>query len=293
MLDGIPLIDAHIHAARIPTVRVDWALWADLFGKSEEIRRLYNEDGSIDPARFDAYLEAEGVDVAILVAEYSPRVTGIQPVEDFLPLLECNPKRFKFLANINPYFHHPVKAELKRQLGLGAVGLKIHPVHGGFAPNDRMLYPAYALCEEEGVPVVFHCGTSIFPGASNRFADPAPIEDVLRDFPGLKVALAHGSRGWWYGAAAFMALMRESVYIELSGLPPKKLAQYYAGFDLSRLAQKFIFGTDWPGVPGIRQNAEAIAGLGFDRETLEKIFYKNAMEFYAGLVCLRGRGPGG
>jgi predicted TIM-barrel fold metal-dependent hydrolase len=284
MLDGIPLIDAHIHAARLPTVRVDWALWANLFGRGEDIRRLYNEDGSIDPARFDAYLEAEGVDIAILVAEYSPRVTGIQPVEDFLPLLGYNPKRFKFLANINPYFHHPVKAELKRQLGLGAVGLKIHPVHGGFAPNDRMLYPAYALCEEEGVPVVFHCGTSIFPGASNRFADPALIEDVLRDFPGLKVALAHGGRGWWYSAAAFMALMRENVYIELSGLPPKKLAQYYRDFDLGRLAQKFIFGTDWPGVPGIRQNAEAIAGLGFDRETLEKIFFKNALEFYAGLA---------
>jgi len=35
--------------------------------------------------RFDAYLEAEGVDVALLMSEYSPRVTGIQPVEDLQP----------------------------------------------------------------------------------------------------------------------------------------------------------------------------------------------------------------
>ncbi len=283
MLDGIPLIDAHIHAARLPTVKVRWELWADLFGKGEDIRRLYNEDGTINPARFDNYLEAEGVDVALLLAEYSPKVTGIQPVEDLLPLVEYNPKRFKLLASINPYVHYPVKAELKRQLGLGAVGLKIHPVHGDFPPNDRRLYPAYGLCEEAGVPVVFHCGTSIFPGAANRYADPALIEEVLRDFPGLKVALAHGGRGWWYGAAAFMALMRENVYIELSGLPPKKLPQYYKDFDLGRLGGKFIFGTDWPGVPGIRKNAEAVKGLGFDRETLEKIFFKNALGFYAGL----------
>ncbi len=283
MLDNIPLIDAHIHAARLPTVKVRWELWADLFGEGEAVRRLYNEDGTIDPARFDAYLATAGVDVAILLAEYSPRVTGIQPVEDLLPLLEYNPKRFKFLANINPYVHYPVKAELKRQLGLGAVGLKIHPVHGGFPPNDRRLYPAYALCEELGVPVVFHCGTSIFPGASNRYADPALIEDVLRDFPDLKVALAHGGRGWWYEAAAFMALMRANVYIELSGLPPKKLPQYYKNFDLGRLTNKFIFGTDWPGAPGIRQNAEAIVNLGFDRPTLEKIFFKNALSFYTGL----------
>ena len=106
------------------------------------------------------------------------------------------------------------------------------------------------------------------------------IEDVARDFPGLTVVLAHGGRGWWYEAAAFMALMRENAWIEISGLPPKKLPEYYARYDLGRLARKMIFGTDWPGVPGNRANALALFDLGLERETLEGILHKNALQVY-------------
>jgi predicted TIM-barrel fold metal-dependent hydrolase len=41
-----------------------------------------------------------------------------------------------------------------------------------------------------------------------------------------------------------------------------------------------IFGTDWPGVPGNRANAQAISDLGLERETLEGILHKNAREVY-------------
>src|SRR5919201_1343254 len=137
MLDGIPLVDAHIHAARLPTLKASWKDWVAQHGR--------------------------------------------------------------------------LVPELERQLGFGAVALKLHPVHGGFPPNDRTLYTVYAYCEGHRVPVIFHVGTSVFPGSTNRYADPALVEDVLRDFPDLTVVLAHGGRGWWYEAAAFLALMRPQV----------------------------------------------------------------------------------
>jgi uncharacterized protein len=249
-------------------------------GGVEDLLKLYDEEGVVIPARFDEYLAKEGVDVAILFSEYSPKSTGIQPVEDLVPILEHNPDRFKLMANLNPHLHYPLVEELKRQMGFGAVGLKLHPVHGSFPPNERMLYPAYSFCEREGFPVVFHCGTSVFPGSTNRYADPALIEDVARDFPDLTIVLAHGGRGWWYDAAAFITLMRDNVWIEISGLPPKKLPEYYAKYDLGRLARKMIFGTDWPGVPGNRANARALFDLGLEHETLEKILHKNALRVY-------------
>ena len=281
MLDGIPLIDAHIHAARLPTLKLSLEEWTGHFeGGVANLLKLYDEEGTLIPARFDEYLAEEGVDVAILFSEYSPKSTGIQPVEDLIPILDHNPQRFKLMANLNPHLHYPLVKELKRQISLGAVGLKIHPVHGSFAPNDRMLYPAYAFCEAEDFPVVFHCGTSVFPGATNRYADPALIEDVARDFPDLPIVLAHGGRGWWYDAAAFITLMRPSVYIEVSGLPPKKLPDYYRNFDFERLARKMIFGTDWPGLPGPKANAQAIASLSLEKETLRKILHENAKRIY-------------
>ncbi len=181
MLDGRPLIDVHLHAARLPTLKPSWTQWAHDFGDHEVLDRVYDAAGTMMPAEFDAYLAGEGVDTALLLAEYSPKATGIQPVEDLLPLTAYNPDRLKIIANINPHLHYPVDEELERQLGLGAVALKIHPVHAGAAVNDRALYPAYEICQSAGLPVVVHCGTSTFPGSSNALADPVLLDDVLRD----------------------------------------------------------------------------------------------------------------
>ncbi len=279
MLDGRPLIDAHQHPVRLPTVKPAWMGWAERFGQPGW-REAYTADGQIIPAAFDELMSAEGVDHALVICEYSPKTTGTQPAEDLLPLTGHNPARFSLVANVNPHLHYPPGDELARQLGLGAIALKVHPVHGGFSPADPALYPAYQACAAEGLPVVVHCGTSSFPGSSNELADPALLLPVLRDFPGLTVVLAHGGRGLWYDAAASLALLHENVWIELSGLPPHRLPGYYARFDLRRLARKFIFGTDWPGVPGIARNARALAALDLGEEVLAGVLAGNALAVY-------------
>jgi predicted TIM-barrel fold metal-dependent hydrolase len=279
MLDGRPLVDVHLHAARLPTLKPAWRTWAQDFGDTGLIDAVYDADGTVDPARFDAYLAAEGVDVALLFAEYSPKVTGIQAVEDLLPLT-AHSDRMRLVANVNPHLHYPVEEELARQLRLGAVACKVHPVHGGFPANDRAMYPAYALCQDAGIPLVVHCGTSTFPGSMNAYADPVLLDDVLRDFRSLDVVLAHGGRGWWYDAAAFLALSHERVWIELSGLPPSRLRDYYARQSWSRLTRKMIFGTDWPGVPGIARNARAVAELCPSDEVAGLVLAGNAARVY-------------
>jgi predicted TIM-barrel fold metal-dependent hydrolase len=277
MLDGRPLIDVHLHPARLDTLKMSWDVWVQDFD-SPQLRALYNGD-AVDPQAFDAMLAAEGVDVAIALAEYSPKVTGIQTVED-MAALAAAAQRVRFAANVNPHLHHPVDEEVTRQLDLGAVALKVHPVHGGFPVNDRALYPAYAICQDRGVPVVVHCGTSTFPGALNRYGDPILLDDVLRDFRRLDVVLAHGGRGWWYDAAAFLALSNERVWIELSGLPPSRLPTYYARHNWARLTRRMIFGTDWPGIPGIARNARAVAALCPDDKTADLVLAGNASQVY-------------
>lgn len=279
MIDGRPLVDVHLHPARLPGLKLPWEVWVQDFD-SPRLAALYDETGTVRPDAFDAYLAAEGVDVAVVLAEYSPKVTGWQTVEDMLPLAEHNPVRVKFAANVNPHLHFPVSDEVQRQLALGAVALKVHPVHGGFAVNDRALYPAYEICQSTGVPVVVHCGTSTFPGAMNRYGDPILLDDVLRDFRCLEVVLAHGGRGWWYDAAAFLALTNARVWIELSGLPPARLQTYYARHNWARLTRRMIFATDWPGIPGIAANARAVAALCPDDETADLVLAGNATRVY-------------
>jgi len=279
MLDGRRLVDVHLHPAPRAGLKVPWGVWVQDFG-TPQLDALYGPAGTVDPVAFDNYLEAEGVDVAVVLAEYSPRVTGMQTVEDMLPLAAHNPARVKFAANVNPHLHYPLGDELQRQLELGAVALKVHPVHGGFPVNDRALYPAYEICQSAGLPVIVHCGTSTFPGALNQYGDPILLDDVLRDFRTLDIVLAHGGRGWWYDAAAFLALAHERVWIELSGLPPSRLRAYYARHNWARLTSRMIFATDWPGIPGIAANARAVAALCPDSETVDLVLAGNAAHVY-------------
>ena len=280
MYNGIPVVDVHIHAARLSTVKVSDDAWAPRFGGPSVIQTVYDDDGAVDPARFDRLLAEEGVDVGLLLCEYSPRVTGIQPIEDNLPLVAYNSHRFRTFAAVNPHYHFPVDAEVERQIELGAVALKIHPVHAGCLPSDRALFPAYEVCRRYHLPVVVHCGTSTFPGALNSYADPVHIDELAQYFPDIQWVLAHGGRGWWYDAVAFMVQARSNIWLELSGLPPKRLPEYYGRHDLERLLRRAIFGTDWPGAPRFRRNIEGVAALGLSDETLERVFWKNANEVY-------------
>jgi len=281
MLDGMPLVDAHLHVPRLSTLKSAWRDWAAQFEAHHDWRAAYDDEGNPVPERLDALLESEGVDRALLFCEYSPRATGIQPIEDNLPLVEHNPVRFRLVANVNPHLHHPLASEVERQLSLGAVALKIHPVHGAFDPSDKEMYAAYSVCADRGVPVIVHTGTSSFPGSRAKFGDPTLMLDPVEDFPGVNFIFAHGGRGWWYDAAAVLALQKPNVWLDLAGLPPKNLPKYYE--NLPRLAPKMIFGTDWPGVPGVANNARALASLGWPEEVLRGVLAENAAKLFPGL----------
>lgn len=284
MIDGLPVIDAHMHVPRLSTVSASWMQWAVDFSRDSGWQTVFDDAGDPDPARLDALLDAEGVDAGLLFAEYSPRATGIQPIEDLLPLVEQNPRRYRLVANVNPLLHTPPAAEAERQLNLGAVAVKVHPVHGAFQVDRADMFGVYDLCAARGVPVIVHTGPSIFPGSQPDAGDPKLMDPIAAAYPGVPFVLAHGGRGHWYADAARMALARDNVWIDLAGLPPKRLPDYYAGFDLPALAAKCIFGTDWPGVPGTARNVRAIAALGLPDDTLAAVLSTNARHVYPGLT---------
>ncbi|KAA0020043.1 amidohydrolase family protein [Antrihabitans cavernicola] len=284
MIDGRVVIDAHVHTPHLATLAPSWVEWAETFAKDYPWRDVYDAAGEPVPERLDRLLAEEGVDRALLFCEYSPRATGIQPIEHNLPIVECNPERFALVANVNPHLHFPLVGEVRRQLDLGAVALKLHPVHGAFDPGDKDLYPVYAHCSDNGVPVIFHSGTSSFPGSQTSRGNPELLLDAIDYFTDLQFVFAHGGRGWWYDVAAYLAQAKANVWLDLAGLPPKKLPEYYQRFDLARLAQKMIFGTDWPGVPGVRRNVEALAGIGLPDDVLSNVLAGNALRVFPRLT---------
>ena len=49
MLDGHLLVDAHVHAARLPTLKPAWHEWVHDFGGGGVLERVYDADGLEKP----------------------------------------------------------------------------------------------------------------------------------------------------------------------------------------------------------------------------------------------------
>ncbi len=265
------VIDIHLHIGHI----FQWnenaiKLWMDT---GDYRKRIFDKNGYLI---IDKYVEAlynEGVIAGILLPEYSPLTAGVLPVEEAVKFQEKYPEFVAFGA-VNPNVHVDPLSEFKKQLNLGVKGLKLHSVHGLFFINDSRLYPVYKYCEDKQIPVMMHAGTSVFRGTKLKHADPYTFDDVAADFPDLTIILCHAGRGFWYHIAEFLIKRHKNVYIDISGLPPKNLLKYYPSME--KMSHKFLFGTDFPGVPGVKKNIDAIKNLPFSKETQNKIFYRNA-----------------
>ena len=269
------IIDVHIHVGH----RFEWTetareIWMD---SGPYVPHIFDAEERQVPGKYGDVIKEEGVVGGILLPEYSPQTAGVMPFERAMEIHEAHPELIPF-ANLNPNAHDDPMSTFEAQLGRGARGLKIHAIHGFFFANDERLYPVYEKCEKEGLPVMFHAGTTLFRGAKMRYADPYTFDDVINDFPDMTVVLCHGGRGFWYNIAEFLAKHFTNVYIDISGLPPKNLLTYFPS--MKKFCHKFLFGTDFPGVPGIRKNYDALKGLIQDDAVLEQICYKNACDLF-------------
>jgi uncharacterized protein len=241
------------------------------------------------PKRFLDYLDRCGVERAVLVNYVAPEIVGYtEKANDFVSeYCQADPRRLIAIGSVLPSHARP-GAEVERlATQLGIRGIKLHPPHQRFAPNAYAdgslpgLRDIYEACERLGLPVIVHTGTSVFPGARNRFAEPLLVEDVAIDFPKLTIVLAHGGRPLWMEQAVFLARRFENVYLELSSVPPGKLLEYFP--TLEKLAGKALFGSDWPG-PGVKDIAENLAAfraLPLSLEGQKKILETNAARVFA------------
>ncbi|HEX3156317.1 MAG TPA: amidohydrolase family protein, partial [Candidatus Angelobacter sp.] len=134
--------------------------------------------------------------------------------------------------------------------------------------------------EANGIPVMIHTGTSIFPAARNKFGDPIYIDDVAVDFPKLKILMAHGGRPIWMQTAFFLLRRHKNVHLDISGIPPKILLKYFPR--LEEIARKTLFGTDFPspGIPTIEQNLEQFKALALPDSVKEQILSKTALDVW-------------
>ena len=211
-----------------------------------------------DPAAFLRFLDGQGIDRAVLVNYVSPDVIGFtEDVNDFIgAFCRGHEDRLVAVGGVHPRLDPDPAGTLQRIVETHGIRvLKLHPPHQHFHVNayrDGGRLPAlaalYARAQELKIPIMIHTGTSIFPGARNTYGDPLGVDDVAVDFPELTIIMAHGGRPLWMETCFFLLRRHPNVYMDVSGIPPRLLPRYFPR--LSEVADKSLFGTDWPG-PGV------------------------------------------
>lgn len=234
-----------------------------------------------DPALFEAHLAREGIDAAVLVNYVSPAVMGYTPESNawVAKYAEGRPNLVP-MGSAHPDVTPDVRAEVERILALGVRALKVHAAHQLIYPNDERLRPLFEVAAARRVPVTIHTGTSVFPGAKNRFTDPIYVDDIAVDHPDVRILLAHAGRPLWYDTAFFLARRHDNVFLELSGIPPKRMLEALPR--LGDISHKCVWGSDWPsmGVRSLRANVEAFLKLPLTDRAKGQILWGNGAPLF-------------
>src|SRR6476659_311168 len=259
------VFDCHIHVQ--PWEQLRPAALEVMRGARPDLERIARALSS--PEELLRLMDDEGVERAALINYVSPDVMGFsETVNDWVSaFVRGHTDRLVAVGSVHPRFTRDAASDTARlveQLGIRL--LKLHPPHQVFAANayrdgDETLGQIYAAAERLALPVMIHTGTSIFPDARNRYSDPMAADDVAVDFPRLKIILAHAGRPLYMPTAVFLARRHPNVYLDLSGIPPKKLLEYLPR--LEDLADKCLWGTDYPspGVLSMRANVDDFLAL--------------------------------
>jgi predicted TIM-barrel fold metal-dependent hydrolase len=236
------------------------------------------------PSELLRLMDREGVERAALINYVAPDVMGFDAsVNDWVSrYVGGHEDRLAAVGSVHPRFSRDPGPETERVFDqLRIRMLKIHPPHQLIAANayiagEEGLAKIYAAAQVRRRPVMIHTGTSIFPGARNRFADPMAADDVAVDFPDLPLILAHAGRPLYMETAVFLVRRHANVHLDLSGIPPRRLLEYLPR--LEEISDRCLWGTDYPspGVKSMRKNLEDFLALPLSESAKRKILWDNA-----------------
>jgi len=231
-----------------------------------------------------------GLERVALINYESPDLMGFTSEVNAWGARYCSeaPDRLIAFGSVHPRFSHDPAGDTNRILDLGIRGIKVHPPHQLFNVNEYRtggpgagIGEVYRVAQERGAPVMIHTGTSIFPGARNVYSDPMPADDVALDFPRLPLILAHAGRPLFCETAVFLARRHAQIYLDLSGIPPKRLLVHLPR--LAEVGDRCLWGSDWPGpgVPDMSRNVEDFLALGLSEKTCRGILHENSLRLFS------------
>jgi predicted TIM-barrel fold metal-dependent hydrolase len=266
----VDVVDIHTHTYPRPEIgrqAMAGEGWSPYAGTVTELKTVMAQGGIAAAVMANLTPVPEMRDAAL--ARLPPSLSGAQRAEAEARLAEelrgrlvrrnrwtletaaADPALLPFVG-LDPSVMTPgeLRDELEACVEAGARGVKLHPIVQRLPPATAALWPVYELCQELGLPVLFHSG---FLGRSpwNAYARPSAFADVLEAFPELRVILAHLGRGHFDETVAlaerFPQVAFDTCAVVTTATVAWRLADDEAVAILRRLGPaRVCFGSDYP-----------------------------------------------
>ncbi|WP_280400298.1 amidohydrolase family protein [Nocardia carnea] len=182
------------------------------------------------------------------------------------------------------FFPEPAAADyVPAALDQGARVFKAHVQVGAYDPRDPLLTSVWGTLSDAAVPTVIHCGSGPAPGA---FTGPGPIAEILRQFPRLRLIVAHMGMPE-YREFLDLADRYPGVHLDTT-MAFTDFAEDTAPFPpadrqrLAALGDRIMFGSDFPNIPyPYRHAVQALERLDLGDEWLRAVCYGAAARLFA------------
>jgi predicted TIM-barrel fold metal-dependent hydrolase len=280
-LDALVAIDVHTHA-EVSAVTGRGSLTPELERAADEYFGIRDRRRPTVEEMAAYYRERKMMAVVFTVD--ATTAMGVPPVpnDEIAEAAHAHPDVLIPFGSVDPHLGRAAVREVHRLVDEQRVrGFKFHPTVQAFHPNDRLAYPVYEAIAEHGLIALFHTGqTGIGAGAPGgaglrlKYSNPLDVDDVAADFPELRIVLAHPSFPWQDEALA-VATHKPQVHIDLSGWSPRYFPPQLVRYANTLLADKVLFGSDFPMITPDRWLADFEA-LDIKPEVRPKILKHNA-----------------
>ncbi len=234
--------------AQVTTERMAAAPWM------ETLLRWTKRSGqvvAVDAPMLTDSMDAAGVDLALISAWHGPQGSLISN-DEVEAQVATAPDRLRGLATVD--LNDPAEAvrEIRRRMEGGPfVGVRVVPWLWDLPPNDRRYYPIYVACIEANVPFCTQIGHT-GPLCRSEPGRLIPyLDDVLLDFPELRVVGGHVGFPW-IDEVVSLAHKYPNFFVDTSAYTVKRLPRAFVEFMKGSGRDRVLFGTNWPMIPHAR-----------------------------------------
>ena len=249
-VDGLTVIDVHVHAERNEGQRQDPVTEELLDAAARYFGGSPPQPTAQEVA--DYYRERRMAAVIFTVDDEAGMGRRRLGNDEVLAAAAANPDVLIPFGSVDPHRGKLAVRQARELIEQGVRGFKFHPNTQAFWPNDSAWFELYEVIAEARLIALFHTGTTGIgagmPGGGGvrlKYSNPMAIDDVAAQFPDLDIILAHPSFPWQDEALA-IAVHKPNVYIDLSGWSPKYFPENLIQYTNTRLRDKMLFGSDYP-----------------------------------------------